>query len=201
MDALLQLSSVSLGDQLLAFRYAVRLCRERCVGKLSLDVRMLAVVRRVRQDVGASSAPIRMPSAAAEAPGRRRRLCWKGLAGLRQGIVKGGLAKGELLWQGQCRCNAGKIIGRSKNGISGSAWIKALFGVRCPARRIGGGIQRCCPVSSEVSSFRKNGCRRTCRFSSPAMFGTPSWASVRLNSLVRMSSALSMPARPAAPAP
>ena len=116
--------------------------------------------------------------------------------GFRQPVVKG-----ELLWRRQRRCNAGKIIGRSKNGISGSAWIKALTGVRCPAWRIGGGVQRCCPVSPKVSSLRKNGCRRTCRFSSPAMFGTPSWARVRLNALVRMSSALSMPARPAAPAP
>lgn len=124
-----------------------------------------------------------------------------GLAGLHLAVVKGKLAKGELLWRRQRRCNAGKIIGRSKNGTSGSAWIKALFGVRCPVRRIGGDVQRCCPVSPEVSSFRKNGCRRTCRFSSPAMSATPSWARVRLNSLVRMSSALSMPARPAAPAP
>ena len=124
-----------------------------------------------------------------------------GLAGLHLAVVKGKLAKGELLWRRQRRCNAGKVIGRRKNGASGSAWIKAFSGTRCPAWRIGGGVQRFCPVPSEVSSLRKSGCRRTCRFSSPAMFGTPSWARVRLNSLVRMSSALSMPARPAAPAP
>ena len=110
-------------------------------------------------------------------------------------------SQGRAVVESQSCCNVGKVIGQSKNGVSGSAWIKALTGVRCPVRRIGGGVQRCCPVSPKVSSLRKNGCRRTCRFSSPAMFATPSWARVRLNSLVRMSSALSMPARPAAPAP